>query len=434
MSWANPSEGWRGVGTGLAEPGTDQRAKTGPMVFIRRLLTATLLVVALATLAVFFGREMGLWRVPAVAPAEPSAQATSGPRITVFSLHGQVRCPNCALLGGALREVLRESFDAEVKAGRLEFQEENYEAPGNERFGQVYQVVSEAVLLVESREGRVVRWRNLAGLWEHAATRAALKRSLSEQIRAFLDPAPPGLSPHPEGPPGPVRGWALWLAVASAFGLGLLATVSPCALATQMTALALLGGPTTHPRQVLMRGVVYSAGRMLAYMGVGLAMVSGLVSAAGGAGGLVKYFNGLLGPVLMVAGLFVLGWLRVAWSVPVSAPGLEQRATNGRLWPVLAMGGLLALAFCPLGAALFFGGLIPLAVRTRSGLLLPGAYGLATGLPVVVLALLVAGTSRAAAHWFKCLRPIEAGLRRGAGAVFVGVGFHYAMRQVFGVW
>ncbi|MCY3019488.1 MAG: aromatic aminobenezylarsenical efflux permease ArsG family transporter [Planctomycetota bacterium] len=210
--------------------------------------------------------------------------------------------------------------------------------------------------------------------------------------------------------------------------------MSPCPLATNVAAISFLSKRVTSPRQVLLSGLLYSLGRVVAYVVLGAILVAGLLSTPSVSAFLSKYMNSILGPVLVVAGLFLLELLELNWGTVFSAEKLQSRAEKGGLCTAALLGLVFALAFCPTSAALFFGGLVPLSVKMQSSVLLPSAYGFATGLPVVVFAILIAFASQAVGRWFNRLGQIELWMRRAAGALFIGVGVYYSLAYVFGVW
>jgi cytochrome c biogenesis protein CcdA len=161
--------------------------------------------------------------------------------------------------------------------------------------------------------------------------------------------------------------------------------------------------------------------------------VSSLLNAPVLAQVLQKYLNQILGPLLIVIGMFLLELLSFGSRGGGAFAGLQERAARHGVWGALLLGFLFALSFCPISAALFFGSLIPLAVANRSGVLLPVAYGIGTGLPVLVVALVVALGANSIGTAFRKLSSFEAWARRITGVVFIGVGIYLTLVYVFGV-
>jgi len=215
------------------------------------------------------------------------------------------------------------------------------------------------------------------------------------------------------------------LPVLSAFLLGLLVAVSPCPLSTNLAALAYIGRRSAVPRTVAYSGVLYTLGRTVSYtLLAALLMVVG-IEASGIAGPLQDVGQYVLGPLLVLAGLIVLG------VVPLRLPGGlgarvgigEQLAERGPLG-AFALGALFALAFCPYSATLFFGALLPLTLATAGGLALAPAFAIGTGLPVLVASLLLSAGVTQLARWFEAMSRVEPILRWLAGLTLAAAGLY----------
>jgi len=224
------------------------------------------------------------------------------------------------------------------------------------------------------------------------------------------------------------------LSVGTAVWLGILTSISPCPLATNIAAISYLGRRVAHPRAVLFAGLLYTVGRTLAYVALAYLLVLGLLSAPYVSSFLQKYMIKVLGPLLIVTGMFLLELIHVNVGGSGMGSGLAQRAERWGLWGAAVMGLIFALAFCPVSAALFFGSLLPLALERQSGLLLPSLYGIGTALPVVVFAILVAFGANVVARAFAKITLIEKWARRLTGVVFIGIGVYFTLAYVFGVF
>jgi cytochrome c biogenesis protein CcdA len=225
----------------------------------------------------------------------------------------------------------------------------------------------------------------------------------------------------------------LILGAASAFWLGILTSISPCPLATNIAAISFVGRRVGSPSRVFLTGLLYTAGRTLTYLVLGVLLVSSLLSAPYFSHYLQKYMNKALGPILILVGMVLLELIRINFSGSGVSAKMQKRVDALGMWGALPLGVIFALSFCPVSAALFFGSLIPLAVSRQSGFVLPSAYGVATGLPVLVFAVLIAlGAKRVGAAYNKIV-PIEKWTRRITGAVFILVGIYYCLTHIFGV-
>lgn len=409
---------------------------TGPTrPWLQRVIKGVLLGFMLVTLLVFASGEAGLLNPPTAGrKGRPVLTPIQPDRVTLYYLSGNHPCAHCGTMSRTAEQVVATRFASERKSGLLDFRIDNFELESNAFFREECGVASATVLLVAYRQGQPARWKNLEGVWEHALSRESSGKYLEDETRAFLASSPLAAVGAANTPAPPGSRMSLWLASASAFGMGLLAAISPCALATNAVALAFLSQSGAGARRVLCRGAGYAAGRMLAYAGLGVALVSGLLATSVQGVLPIGYVNGLMGPGLILVSLFLFRLVRFNWSVPLPAEGLQSRAERGGLGWALFLGVVLALAFCPMAAALFFGGLLPLAVQTGSGVVLPAAFGLGTGLPVVTCAVLLALASRAVGPWFRGLRCLESGLRPGMATIFLGGGLYYSLVYVYRVW
>ena len=219
----------------------------------------------------------------------------------------------------------------------------------------------------------------------------------------------------------------IFIGFASALWLGILTSISPCPLASNVAAISFLSKKITHPGLVLISGLAYTLGRMVSYAILGWIIISSLLSVPQVAQFLQKYMGKALGPLLILTGAVLLE------IIPLRLPGLSlsqkhhnKLAQSGAPGAFL-LGFIFALAFCPISAALFFGSLIPLAVNSKSGIVLPFIYGIGTGLPVLVLAIAVALGVTSLSHWFNKVTRLEYYARKITGAIFILVGLYYML-------
>jgi len=217
---------------------------------------------------------------------------------------------------------------------------------------------------------------------------------------------------------------------AAALWLGILTAVSPCPLATNVAALSFLAKQVSDPKRVLWGGAAYTLGRILTYVALAAVLVSGLLSVPSVSFFLQKHMNQLMGPVLVLTGAVLLGFLPVP-SIPFGGGEKLQKMGAAGASGAFVMGAGFALAFCPVSAALFFMGLIPLALKEESRILLPALYGFGTALPVALLAVAVAVGVKKAAAAFNRMTAFEKWMRLATGWVFIGLGVYMTVRHVF---
>lgn len=223
----------------------------------------------------------------------------------------------------------------------------------------------------------------------------------------------------------------LWAAIVAAAWTGLLTAISPCPLATNVAAISFIGRRVGSPRAALATGLLYATGRSIAYVAVAAVLVGSVMSAPAVSLALQKYMNKLLGPILILVGMVLLDLLRL----PTRGSGLGQRigerVSGWGVWAGFALGVVFALSFCPASAALYFAGLVPLAIKFESIVLLPSVFGLATALPVVLFAVLIVVSTSAMARAFDRISVFEKWARRLTGIVFVVVGFYFSLVFIF---
>ena len=217
----------------------------------------------------------------------------------------------------------------------------------------------------------------------------------------------------------------------AAFLVGLLASIGPCPLATNVTALSYMAQQFTDRRAVVATGVLYTLGRAIAYGLVGLVVLVAGAQVGRLAGSLQNVADVGLGPLLILVGLVLLDVIR-----PNLTAGsgllmrLQERVAQRRGVGAFFLGFLFALAFCPYSAALYFGILIPMAFGSATGLALPLLFGIGTSVPVLVLGVpLALGLERAAAG-LNLLGRAELVVRKVAAWTFIGAGLFSLARFV----
>lgn len=219
-----------------------------------------------------------------------------------------------------------------------------------------------------------------------------------------------------------------WALMTGALWLGVLTSISPCPLATNIAAVAFLARRADRRLAVVWSSLAYIAGRMAAYALLAAALAAGVLSAPGAAEFLRTKMEGLLGPGLIVVGMLIAGWF------PLRIPGLGRinsigaRLAERGFIGEFAMGAIFALAFCPVSAALFFGGLLPTVIRSGSVVMLPVAYGIGTSLPVSAAVFLIACGFGMVSERLRNLQVIGSRLQHGTAWVLILIGVWLTLR------
>jgi sulfite exporter TauE/SafE len=223
------------------------------------------------------------------------------------------------------------------------------------------------------------------------------------------------------------------IALLSALWFGILTSISPCPLATNIAAVSFLSKRINHPKTVLRLGVAYTLGRMAAYAVLGGIIITSLISIPVVANFLQKYMNKILGPILLVVGIFLLDIIKFNLSGFSLSCEKQTALADSGIKGTFALGVIFALSFCPISAALFFGSLIPLALNNKLGIIFPFLYGIGTGLPVMIFAVGISLGIVSISRWYKKMTQFQRYTRKITGIIFILVGIYYIWSHTLGI-
>lgn len=217
--------------------------------------------------------------------------------------------------------------------------------------------------------------------------------------------------------------------VITAFLLGLLTAISPCPLATNIAAVGFISKDIGSKWGALRKGLLYTLGRILGYSILGVALIVILRQGAG-IFGVQKFFASygemFIGPIMLVVGLFMLFGSRLNLPKFGFRSDGENLAKKGG-WGALLLGVLFALAFCPTSGVLYFGGLIPLSVASSGGYFLPVVFALATALPVLIVAIIIAFSVESIGRFYGKMQTLQRWMNRIVGVLFIIIGIYYCI-------
>ena len=211
----------------------------------------------------------------------------------------------------------------------------------------------------------------------------------------------------------------------TAFLLGILTSISPCPLATNITAIAYISKEIKTVKNTLLNGLFYTIGRGISYTILATLIYFGLSSFQ-----ISSIFQGwgdkVLGPILIVIGLIMFGIIKINFGAKNKTIEKlkEWLASKGYIGSLL-LGVLFALAFCPYSGVLFFGVLIPLVLKSPESLLLPPVFALGTGLPVIVFSFLIAFSIQKVSRAFQIVQKVEKIMRYAVASIFLISGVYY---------
>jgi cytochrome c-type biogenesis protein len=220
------------------------------------------------------------------------------------------------------------------------------------------------------------------------------------------------------------------IAIIAAFFLGLMTAISPCPLTTNITAIAYTSKRIQNRRHTMIVSSLYTLGRMLTYAGIASMIVYAGLSTQHVSLFLQKYGERLLGPLLVVIGLVMLEAVKLGRISGESEriERLKKRLAKRGFLGAFLLGAVFALAFCPFSAVLYFGMLIPLSLAAGDGIVLPAVFAVATGLPVIILSLLLTTGVSTLGKAMDRIQAFEKWMRKSVGVVFIAAGIYYIIQ------
>ena len=242
------------------------------------------------------------------------------------------------------------------------------------------------------------------------------------------------------------------LYIGAALYLGVLTSISPCPLATNIAAISYVGRKVGDSRWVMAAGLLYTLGRCLLYLVLAVILATTAMSVPAVSLFLQKYMHMVLGPIFLLLGMFLVGIITFSGGGATMTEGMQKRVDAMGIWGALLLGVLFAVAFCPTSAAWFFGlfalfvgsvaGAVT-AVLTKIGISLPEAslpgativlplvYGIGTAVPVLLVAFLLAYSAKSVGKAYNMLAKVEWWARQTTGWVFILAGVYFSLKYAF---
>jgi len=212
--------------------------------------------------------------------------------------------------------------------------------------------------------------------------------------------------------------------------LGLMTAISPCPLATNISAIGFIGKDISDKRAVFLKGLVYTAGRAISYTLLAIVLYLGADQMD-----ITNLFQGwgekVLGPMLILIGLFMIDVIKL------KLPGfstLSQKLgdrSRSSYWSTLLLGVVFALAFCPYSGVIYFAMLIPITITSAGGLYLPLLFAAATGIPVIIFAWILAYAVGNVGKMYNKIKIFEYWFRRVVAVVFIAAGVYLITEIMF---
>lgn len=219
----------------------------------------------------------------------------------------------------------------------------------------------------------------------------------------------------------------------TALWIGMLVSISPCPLATNIAAISFVSYRLANRGALLLSGIFYTIGRSITYTVIGFLSVKALINIPLLSDFLQRYINMILGPLLILVGIYLLGFFTFKIPSFMISDKTQKNLVKAGIAGSLMLGILFALAFCPVTAAIFFGSLIPLSLKAESSIGLPLIFGLGTGLPVLFFAFLVTWGSSYLNKVYQGIAKMEYYAKKITGIIFILVGIYYVLSYIFGI-
>jgi len=215
----------------------------------------------------------------------------------------------------------------------------------------------------------------------------------------------------------------------SALLLGLMATLGPCTLATNIAALAYISRKITDRKYAIVTATLYTLGRMFTYTALGILIIAIGISTPAISNFVQEFGAKVLGPFLIFIGILLLFIDSISFGRGGNT--LADMGNKVADWGMVGgfpLGVIFALAFCPYSAVLFFMVLIPMALKTTEGITLPAMFALGTGLPVIIFGVALSLGVAGAANWIEKVSNAEKVVRILVAIAFICVGIYYVIQ------
>jgi len=214
----------------------------------------------------------------------------------------------------------------------------------------------------------------------------------------------------------------------TALFLGIVSSVGPCTMATNIAAIAYISQRLEDRRFAFLASLLYSLGRIVTYTLLGILIIGIGMEVPAIRNFLEDAGTYILGPLLLIAGILMLVDHKISFGGGGRLAALGKKFAERGLWGSFIMGVIFALAFCPYSAVLFFAVLMPLALTADAGLLLPPMFGIGSGFLVIFFGILLMVSVSAVSKWVTNLSKAEKVMRILMALIFIGVGIYYIVQ------
>ncbi|HLE05966.1 MAG TPA: aromatic aminobenezylarsenical efflux permease ArsG family transporter [Candidatus Nanoarchaeia archaeon] len=219
--------------------------------------------------------------------------------------------------------------------------------------------------------------------------------------------------------------------IIAAFFIGLMTAISPCPLATNITAIAYISKNLKNNKKVILTGITYTLGRALTYILIASIIVWLGVNIQVIALPLQQYGDKAIGPLLIFIGLVMIDLIKLKLNIKNDKLNkIKESLSNKGLIGSFLLGVIFALAFCPFSAVLYFGMLIPIALSAKDAIITPLSFAIGTGLPVIILSIILAKSVKQLSKTMKRIQTTEKYIRKITAITFIIIGTYYTITNI----
>ncbi|MBE6330392.1 MAG: sulfite exporter TauE/SafE family protein [Bacteroidales bacterium] len=204
----------------------------------------------------------------------------------------------------------------------------------------------------------------------------------------------------------------------SAFIMGLVVIACPCTIASNVTILTSMLNKNVSASVLFSKASIYVLGRMVAYMGIAYLLYS-FSEIIAISESIQKILGLLLGPLFLLVGILMLDIVHIHGLENKCLIWMKKWTLSDRLVGPFLLGLAFAFAFCPYGALIYFGMMIPLSITSVNGLWVPLSFSIGTALPILLVALLFFWGWDSKKHLLSKFQTFELWLRRILAVFFI---------------
>lgn len=220
----------------------------------------------------------------------------------------------------------------------------------------------------------------------------------------------------------------------TSLGLGALTVIHPCPLSTNIAAVSLLYSWKQNYKSRILTALLFVFGEIVTFAVLGILISFGMLNLPIVANFLQVYMRQLLGPILIMVGMILSGILLPRQYTLKISEHFPLVFSKFGISGGLVLGILIALSFCPMSAAIFFGVLIPLAISSNTVVLYPVFFGIGSSIPLLLIVIVITKSTVLFNRSFLLKKSVEKKLREVASIAVILIGIFMSLRYIFKIF